>query len=238
LRISEVYLSIQGEGPRVGEPTIFVRFAGCNLKCAAWPCDSQFAIDPQYREEWQQKTPTEIHNMILDAGAGVSLVNICLTGGEPFLQNKDELKELVELLDATDGIGTIECFSNGTLQYPVWAFVHISFVMDWKLPGSGELSIVDNRLTNFSFFTEKDAVKFTIADEQDLKFAVELYKKYFEGDSVDTPDTFDQPQVFYGAVWGKIENQELVEKVLELGLPWRFTMQVHNYIWDRTKRGI
>src|ERR1035437_10659165 len=162
MRISEIYLSIQGEGPRVGEPTIFVRFAGCNLKCAAWPCDSQFAIDPQYREEWQQKTPSEIHDMILVACANTSLVNICLTGGEPFLQQKEELKELVDKLQDTEGIGTIECFSNGTLEYPVWALEQISFVMDWKLPGSGEQSDVPNRLLNFSQFTEKDTIKFTI----------------------------------------------------------------------------
>ena len=41
LKITEIFPSIQGEGLRQGEPTIFIRFSGCNLKCDF--CDTQYA---------------------------------------------------------------------------------------------------------------------------------------------------------------------------------------------------
>ena len=33
LQVNEIFYSIEGEGLRVGEPTIFVRLARCNLRC-------------------------------------------------------------------------------------------------------------------------------------------------------------------------------------------------------------
>ena len=237
MRISEIYLSIQGEGPRVGLPTIFVRFAGCNLKCPGWPCDSQFAIDPQYREEWLIKTPAEVYDMVVDAIGDQPKVNVCLTGGEPFLQQKEELAVLVGLLRDIDEVDTIECFSNGTLEYPIWALEAISFVMDWKLPGSGEKSDVPMRLKNFSELTEKDAVKFTIANDIDFQVAMNIYDEHFFGD-IDMPDPENMPQVFFGAVWGKVTNEELISWVFEHNLPWRLNVQVHNYVYNRDQRGI
>jgi len=61
MRLSELYTSIQGEGPRVGQPVQFMRFAGCNLRCPSWPCDTQHAIDAaRYRHEWETVTPEEL----------------------------------------------------------------------------------------------------------------------------------------------------------------------------------
>ena len=41
LKIKEIFASIQGEGLRCGEPTFFIRLAGCNLRCP-W-CDTKYA---------------------------------------------------------------------------------------------------------------------------------------------------------------------------------------------------
>ena len=238
MRISEVYLSIQGEGPRVGIPTIFVRFAGCNLKCPGWPCDTQFAIDPAYRKDWLFKSPEEVYEQILSAIDGQPKVNICLTGGEPFLQPREELKVLVDLLGETLSVDVIECFSNGTLEYPVWALEQISFVMDWKLPSSGESSSDRQRLFNFNEFSGKDAVKFTIADEIDFERAIEMYITYINPRGYGAFAEHDLPQVFFGAVWDRVSNADLISWVFDRKLPWRFTMQIHNYVYDRNKRGI
>lgn len=237
LRISEIYLSIQGEGPRVGEPTIFVRFGGCNLKCPGWPCDSQFAIDPQYRSEWMDHTPEEVTKLVITAIGEQPKVNICLTGGEPFLQQKHELEILVTLLYDIVEVNVVECFSNGTLEYPLWAIEQIHFVMDWKLPGSGEKTEVPMRLKNFSELTSKDAVKFTIANDMDFETALLVYNENFFAYD-DMPELEDLPQVFFGAVWGKVTNEELIFWVFERNLPWRLNVQVHNYVYDRNKRGI
>lgn len=228
LRIDEVYESVQGEGPRVGLPTVFVRFGGCNLKCPGWPCDTQHAIDVKYRNEWLKQDVTTVTDRVIDA-AGEGTTNICLTGGEPFLQQNKELYDLVRSLQKA-GFTSFECFSNGTLEYPDWTHEYIHFIMDWKLPGSGEDYANEMRLENLEHLCEGDAVKFVCADEEDFNQAKALWEQYLEHRK--------DLEVFYGVAWGKMENQELVELVLSCELPWRLNVQVHNHIWNRELRGI
>lgn len=230
MRVSEVYLSVQGEGPRVGIPTVFVRFGGCNLRCSGWPCDTPYAIDPKYRKEWTVMSAEEVATEVTKVAFGLDYYNVCLTGGEPFLQNDGDLYDLVHLLKKIEHVGHVECFSNGTLVYPAWAFTDIMFVMDWKLPGSGENPDNGNRLQNLAELTFADAVKFVIKDETDYLEARKLWMEHIQNKS--------DVEVYYGAVWGAIEDKQLVEWVLADGLPWRLNVQQHNYIWDRSQRGI
>lgn len=230
MRVSEVYVSVQGEGPRVGIPTVFVRFGGCNLRCPGWPCDTPYAIDPKYRKEWTHMGAEELVALVKQKATGLDYYNICLTGGEPFLQKHDELAHFVRLVDNLPEAGFIECFSNGTILYPSWVFTNIMFVMDWKLDGSGEDPHNENRLVNLKELTFADAVKFVIKDEADYNLARKLWMAYIKDKS--------GVQVYYGAVWGAIKDSQLVQWVLGDGLPWRLNVQQHNYIWDRSQRGI
>lgn len=225
MRVSEVYTSIQGEGPRVGIPTTFVRFGGCNLKCPGWPCDSQHAIDPQYRAEWKRRTPAEVFHTVQREHSKVQ--NICLTGGEPFLQPTEELESLCRALAAANY--HVECFSNGTLLYPWWAVANVAFVMDWKLPGSGEDHINPNRFANLKYLitSHGHSVKFVIKDEYDYQMAKRLWKAHLRDDAI---------QVFAGVVWGKLAEAELVEWMLTDELPWRLNVQVHQHIWPVDER--
>lgn len=237
MKLSEVYLSIQGEGPRVGIPTIFVRFAGCNLRCPGWPCDTPHAIFPdKYRNEWLKISPRELYDVIKSAVGNRRSVNICYTGGEPFLQSSEELRTLTNLLTEDEQIGAIECFSNGSLRYPEWALDAIYFVLDWKLEGSGEDHFNPARLENLKRLSNFDSVKFTIASEDDYDQAKEAYNWLLANCAAASGEV--PLDIFYGVVWGKVENSDLIEWVLRDKLPWRHTMQVHNIIWDRNKRGI
>jgi len=59
IRISEIFgPTIQGEGPLIGKPTVFVRTAGCDYRCA-W-CDTLYAVLPDYHGEWSSMTPAAI----------------------------------------------------------------------------------------------------------------------------------------------------------------------------------
>lgn len=230
LRVSEIYMSIQGEGPHVGEPTIFLRFGGCNLRCPLWPCDTQHAIDPKYRHEWARMDVEDILNVIDTIGEQWEWFNVCLTGGEPFLQPDEALHELCIALSVHPRVVQVECFSNGTLPYADWAARLISFVMDWKLPGSGEWETGrEARLSNVERLAYGDSVKFTIADREDYEQAKQLYAQYVKPKGL---------EVFAGVVWGKLENETLVGWMLEDHIPWRLNVQVHNHVWDRSKRGI
>ena len=153
--------------------------------------------------------------------------NICLTGGEPILQNKDEFREFT-ILAAEQG-WNLEMFSNGTLPYVGVIDKITTVVMDWKLPGSGEGYTNPTRIINLKALAWQDAVKFTIANEVDYEIAKEMYYKHIADSSV---------KVYAGVVWGQLENETLVKWILDDNLPWLYTMQIHNHIWDRKKRGI
>jgi 7-carboxy-7-deazaguanine synthase len=232
LRISEIYQSIQGEGPKVGQPTTFVRFAGCNLKCPGWPCDTPHAIDPRiFTKEQRLLSVEEVLKEIPDYPR-----NVCFTGGEPLLQNNDELTELAELLREYG----VEVFSNGTLAYDVNFLDWVTVVMDWKLPGSREYYVGrDVRLDNLSKLTCSDlnVVKFTIKNRDDFERAVHIWQDCVRPTGLD---------VYAGIVWNdgtlktppQCTNADLVKWILENRLPWKYNVQVHNYIWERTQRGI
>lgn len=233
MKLSECYLSVQGEGPRVGIPTVFVRFGGCNLRCPGWPCDTPHAIFPErYRHEWKIGG-TDQTLAIIEAMADGRLVNVCYTGGEPFLQPNKELERLTWMLHGRDWVGTVECFSNGTLPYPSW--VHgldssICFIMDWKLPGSGEDPYDVVRTENLRHLRSKDAIKFVLKNKEDFGIALALYKEYAE-------DIVPRLQVFYGVAWGHLDLSDAISWVLEYKLPWRLNVQTHNYVWPPHERG-
>ncbi len=233
LRIVEHYVSTQGEGPRVGYLTQFVRFAGCNLKCALWPCDSQFAIDPKlYREEQKPFWPKELVAQIKQHRQLTGATNVCFTGGEPFLQNNDALLETVRLM--RDEEAHWEAFTNGTLEIPEKLFdLGLEPVMDWKLPGSGEPTWLVQRsrnlrrMSNFGVGT----VKFTIANEEDFNVALQVWEALVQDSGV---------QVFAGPVWdkpGAWGATDIVDLIKKHKVSWRLNIQVHNFIYGAQTRG-
>lgn len=236
LRVSEIYLSVQGEGPRVGAPTVFVRFAGCNLRCPGWPCDTPHAIDPQiFRTDAKLLTAEEIVAKVEEVAPGGA--DICYTGGEPFLQHNDTLKVVVETL-AKEGYPTQEAFTNGTLEYPEWAYEWMFLILDWKLTGAGEeVNILgtegtqSTRMKNVERMNEGDVVKFTIKNKADYEEAKRWYPLLLRHNS--------KVNFIYGVVWGALEASQLIEWVLHDELvEWTYSHQLHNVIWDRSKRGI
>lgn len=80
-RITEVFSSIQGEGLRLGEAHIFVRFAGCNRRCRY--CDEKAALRKDSGAPWSHTELKEAVAALADAGPHKAL---CWTGGEPLLQ--------------------------------------------------------------------------------------------------------------------------------------------------------
>ena len=84
IRISEIFgPTVQGEGPLVGRPTIFVRTGGCDYRCA-W-CDTLYAVLPKYRDEWMPMSAPEIMARV-DQLSGGKPVLVSLSGGNPAMQ--------------------------------------------------------------------------------------------------------------------------------------------------------
>ena len=98
MRIVEIFYSIQGEGRLAGVPSVFVRTAGCGLRCK-W-CDSGYAHDPQAGDEMS------IAQILEAANKWQASRHVVITGGEPFLQA--ELAELTQAFKAAGWHITIE----------------------------------------------------------------------------------------------------------------------------------
>ena len=75
LRITEIFLSLQGESNTVGLPTVFVRLTGCPLRCQY--CDSAYAFS--------RGTLMSLQNIVAEV-AGYEVARVTVTGGEPLAQ--------------------------------------------------------------------------------------------------------------------------------------------------------
>jgi 7-carboxy-7-deazaguanine synthase len=83
IRVSEIFgPTVQGEGPLIGQPTVFVRTGGCDYRCT-W-CDTLYAVLPEYHDEWEFMTPADIMARV-DGLAGGNPLLVSLSGGNPAL---------------------------------------------------------------------------------------------------------------------------------------------------------
>lgn len=107
LFVSEIFDSVQGEGPSQGYPCTFLRLAGCNLACT-W-CDTEYTWN-WVKYDVRKETHTEaVTTLAARFGASRRLV---ITGGEPLLQQR-ALEQLLAQLPATL---PIEIETNGTVE--------------------------------------------------------------------------------------------------------------------------
>ena len=108
LKLSEVFESVQGEGPSAGEPCVFVRLATCNLRCS-W-CDTRYTWDWQ-NFDYEQEVSLESAESLWSRLASARTRRLVLTGGEPLLQQP----ALLGLLSRVPATVIVEVETNGTL---------------------------------------------------------------------------------------------------------------------------
>ena len=222
----EIYKSIQGESSFAGLPCIFVRLAGCNLRCA-W-CDSEYTFTGGYKLSEDQVT-AEIVKL-----APVKLIEF--TGGEPMLQER-ELVPLMERLLRGGCELLIETSGERPLER-VPAAVHK--IVDVKCPGSGEAGSF--QMSNLECLTDRDEVKFVIANRGDYEFARDFIREH----KLETR----AGQLLLSPAFSKalstdrttenclLDPRELVEWMLADSLPARLSLQIHKYVWEPQKKGV
>jgi 7-carboxy-7-deazaguanine synthase len=210
MEISEVFLSLQGEGVDIGLPTVFVRTAGCNLECN-W-CDTQYS-----RGSGDERKLKDIVEEVKSYG----VKRVCISGGEPLLQAKD-VSKLAGELDEKGYLIIIE--TNGSIDLDeVPRGERTRICMDLKCPSSGMQD--RNLFTNVSKMRPDDVLKFVIAHQEDYIFA----KRMLERNSPPCSVVF-QPV-------GGLDLRDLAERVLEDRLDVRVLLQLHRYIWG-DQRGV
>ena len=92
-RINDIFYSLQGEGYNTGRAAVFVRFAGCNLRCSF--CDTEFDT---FREMTDEEILADIQNVV-SIERGLQTIDgrllVVLTGGEPTLQVDEAFVDLL-----------------------------------------------------------------------------------------------------------------------------------------------
>lgn len=188
IEVNEIFgPTIQGEGKRIGTPSVFVRFGKCNMQCAGfgveyetpnktkkYGCDSFYASDIAFRDTWKKYFTSK--NLIEDVAKYLPSykVDIVLTGGEPLLYWKNhEFQEFLKYYILNDYNLTIE--TNGSIEIEFtqnWQ-KRILFSLGIKLSNSGESlekRINTKNLENIINFANESYLKF-VTDKEFLSLA-------------------------------------------------------------------
>lgn len=205
LRITELFVSLQGEADQMGWPTAFIRLTGCPLRCQY--CDTAYAF--------QGGTLMELSH-IIDTVKTEQVRYVCVTGGEPLAQ-KNCLLLLKELCNAGFHV-SLE--TSGALAIDA-VDARVSRVVDLKTPGSGEVE--RNLWQNLAVLNAHDQLKCVICNEDDYQWARRL---------VLDKQLHHLCTVWFSPSHGQIEPTWLADWIVRDRLPVRFQLQLHKLLWN------
>lgn len=213
LRITEIFLSIQGESSHAGRPCAFVRLTGCPMRCT-W-CDSEYTFTGGDHLSFE-----EIFIKLENFGCGL----VEVTGGEPLAQ-KNVFPFISELCDRDYEV----LIETGGFVSTEKVDERAKIILDVKCPASGEAE--RNHWANLERLNpEKDEVKFVVADLEDFAFATEIIKKY---------DLENRAkEILISPVFGVENLKEIAESVSKSNLRLRLNLQLHKYIWGADVHGV
>jgi 7-carboxy-7-deazaguanine synthase len=207
VKLTEIFLSIQGEADSVGWPTVFVRLTGCPLRCQY--CDTQYAF---YGGEWWSLDAVE--QRVKELG----VARVCVTGGEPLAQ-----KHCLELLERLCNTGfQVSLETSGAIDANE-VDGRVARVIDIKTPGSGEVE--RNRLENLDALRATDQLKFVVCSREDFEWS---------RDFVRSRNLAQRCAVLFSPSFGQVEPRDLAQWILDERLPVRLQIQLHKVLWGDT----
>lgn len=205
LRITEIFVSLQGEGRFTGLPTAFVRLTGCPLRCQY--CDSEYAF-------YGGEKLSLAH--ILEQLRDMNIHYVCVTGGEPLAQ-----PGCIALLEQLCDLGYhVSLETSGALSI-ARVDPRVSVVLDLKTPASGELD--KNDYSNIVLLKPHHQLKFVICDRADYQWA------RFKVSEFDLTNKVDS--IYFSPSYGQLAPEELAAWVIEDRLAVRFQIQLHKSLW-------
>lgn len=220
--VKTIYPAYMGEVncKGIGSPCVFIRLSGCNLRCykstLGTLCDTPEAL--------KMKCGTEMSvDEILLKVAYMGTKLVCLTGGEPLLQDCTELLWALSKMNIHSVIET-----NGSVSIEKYkAIPNVSFVMDWKSPSSGENNKMLSK--NLELLGNNDFLKFVITTEVDYEDMLQVYRL----------NPTRSYQIAVGIFWGKslFGYSELIERLGEDNINVYLNCQQHKMcmMFDATR---
>ncbi|AEU39086.1 radical SAM protein [Granulicella mallensis] len=227
MHLIELYKSVQGESSFAGVPCIFVRLAGCNLRCA-W-CDSEYTFTGG--------KPFTTDEIVAQIEALQPCPLIEFTGGEPMLQQKELLPLMQRLLDANYTLMMETSGERPLADVP--KAVHK--IVDVKCPGAGSAAN-SFHMANLDALTPHDEVKFVLSNRADYEFARDFIRTHALettcGSILLSPAFSKAPSELRTTDNATLDPRFVVEWMLADGLPARLSLQIHKYIWEPRKKGV
>ncbi|TDJ36854.1 MAG: 7-carboxy-7-deazaguanine synthase QueE [Gammaproteobacteria bacterium] len=205
LRITEIFLSLQGETNTMGLPTVFVRLTGCPLRCQY--CDTAYAFSGGKLMSF---------DTILDTVQNKGVRYVTVTGGEPLAQPNVHM--LLTTLCDEDFIVSLE--TSGAVDIS-GVDPRVVKILDIKTPGSGEVS--RNLWKNIDHCDTKDQIKFVICNRQDYDWAKLKCDEHTLSKKV--------ADVLFSPSADELCATELADWIIEDRLPVRMQIQLHKYLW-------
>jgi len=227
MQLIEIYKSLQGESSYAGLPCVFVRTAGCNLRCV-W-CDSEYTF-----KGGQKYSIEDVMGEVRRLSPERGLVEI--TGGEPLLQEA----EVVALMEHLLGGGYTVLIETSGERLLDKVPADVIKIVDVKCPASGEGGTF--RAENLLHLKSRDEVKFVVASRKDYEFARDFVYEHDlsgrVGSVILSPAFRKHASGSRDASHCLLDPRELAEWMLTDRLEARLGLQIHKFIWEPSLKGV
>jgi len=161
LEVNEIFYSFQGESTYMGRTTLFIRLSECNLRCKT--CDTKYAFNTN-----KKMNTEEIFRIIKQHNSKY----VCITGGEPLMQEKALIKLLQQIVKNKNVVSVETNGSKLINKLPL----KVKRIIDVKTPSSGHEKSF--KTENLKYLNNEDEIKFVISDKKDFIFAETFIRKY------------------------------------------------------------
>lgn len=202
LEICEIFYSLQGESGYMGMPCIFVRLAGCNLRCRY--CDTTYSHAP---------------GKVMSFGEILAKIAIYparlveLTGGEPLWQEHSPA-----LMDVLLQQGYKVLLETNGAMYIDEVPAEVVKILDVKCPGSGEGGSFQK--ANLKLMQPWDELKFVLTSFQDYQYAKEFVRAH----------NLEGRVLHFSPVTYMLPPEQLAEWLLRDGLQVKLSLQLHKLL--------
>lgn len=220
--------TIQGEGSLSGQPSLFVRLAGCDFRCK-W-CDTNYANqNPETRQECPDEIFYHLEQLIPSSTRRRPWVTI--TGGNPLLYDLDPL---LRMLHGARFPSVIETQGSILRRLTVWPDL---MVVSPKPPSSG---MAQADIDAFVHYPARGAleIKVVVFDDDDFDFARQLRRKYHREElfslSVGTPPGSSREEILERTRW--LTERAIADETM-LSLGFEIHPQMHVLLWG-SRRGV
>lgn len=207
LKIKEAFISLEGETVTTGFPALFIRFAGCNLRCT-W-CDTPHS--------WEGGLDVSLEGLVRMVQEHRWVHHVTVTGGEPLLQ-----AGVVSLLQGILDMGMrVQMETNGSMPLSLVP-AGVRKIVDVKPPSSGHEDSFS--LQNLSFMNEHDELKCAVATSEDLNYASSFLREHWSS---------IRSMVSLSPVSGSdMMLTAVADFILSTQVNMRLNLQAHKLIWQ------